>query len=146
MRKVEQSSSHVSWAQNVFSKIPKEALVYDDLMYKIICELHEFMREKNITQKALAGLIGVKESFISKVLSGDRNITIKSLARILCAIDAEMSLKIHACGVNIDWRAVSMNDTGHNKYILANIEDLKKIPYGDNIYDNNMDRYVQNVA
>jgi transcriptional regulator with XRE-family HTH domain len=48
----------------------------------IVVRVHELIKEKNLTQKALAEGMGKKPSEISKWLNGEHNFTLRSLAKL----------------------------------------------------------------
>ncbi len=65
--------------------------VFEELVYDIACELKRIMEERGITKKQLAQRLGVSPAYVSKVLGGS-NITLKTLARILAALEADVSI------------------------------------------------------
>jgi transcriptional regulator with XRE-family HTH domain len=83
-----------SWAQDILDGIPAEVLVFDDITHKVVSELHTFIEKSGISQRELASRLGVSEAHVSKTLSGDRNITLKTLAKILSAVGGELQVKI----------------------------------------------------
>ena len=62
--------------------------------YKIIEEIIMTRREKNLTQKGLAELIGTKQSNISRFESGNYNPTIDFLQKIAIAMDKKLEVRI----------------------------------------------------
>jgi len=68
-----------------------------DLMeseYKIIEEIIMARREKNLTQKGLAQLIGTKQSNISRLESGNYNPSIDFLQKIASAMGKKLEVRI----------------------------------------------------
>jgi len=62
--------------------------------YKIIEEIIMARREKNLTQKELAELIGTRQSNISRLESGNYNPTLDFLQKIASAMDKKLEVKI----------------------------------------------------
>ena len=68
-----------------------------DLMeaeYKIIEEIIMARREKNLTQKGLAQLIGTKQSNISRLESGNYNPTMEFLQKIATAMGKRLEVRM----------------------------------------------------
>ena len=62
--------------------------------YKIIEEIIMARREKNLTQKGLAQLIGTKQSNISRLESGNYNPSLEFLQKIASAMDKRLEVRM----------------------------------------------------
>jgi len=62
--------------------------------YKIIEEIIMTRREKNLTQKGLAELIGTKQSNISRLESGNYNPSLDFLQKIASAMGKRLEIRI----------------------------------------------------
>ena len=62
--------------------------------YKIIEEIIMARREKNLTQKELAELIGTRQSNISRLESGNYNPSLDFLKKIASAMDKKLEVRI----------------------------------------------------
>ncbi|MDR2602453.1 MAG: helix-turn-helix transcriptional regulator [Spirochaetaceae bacterium] len=62
--------------------------------YRIIEEIITARREKNLTQKDLAELVGTKQSNISRLESGNYNPTLEFLNKIARAIGKKLEIRI----------------------------------------------------
>jgi DNA-binding XRE family transcriptional regulator len=62
--------------------------------YKVIEEIIMARREKNLTQKELAELVGTKQSNISRLESGNYNPSLEFLNKIAMAMGKELEVKI----------------------------------------------------
>lgn len=78
----------------ILEGISEEDLMFDDLAFAVIEEIHAMMERKNISQKKLAEKLGVTTANISKQLSGDNNLTLKSIARICVALTSKPHFKL----------------------------------------------------
>jgi transcriptional regulator with XRE-family HTH domain len=47
----------------------------------------ELLKERGLTQRAFAKMIGMQESYVSKILSGDANLSIATISAIEDALD-----------------------------------------------------------
>jgi DNA-binding XRE family transcriptional regulator len=62
--------------------------------YKIIEEIIMARREKNLTQKGLAELVGTRQSNISRLESGNYNPTLEFLNKIAKAVGKELEVRM----------------------------------------------------
>ena len=62
--------------------------------YKIIEEIIMARKEKNITQKELAELIGTRQSNISRLESGNYNPSLEFLNKVAHAVGKKLEVKI----------------------------------------------------
>jgi len=67
--------------------------VFNELVYDLACELKRIMEQKGVTKKELAQRLGVSPAYVTKVLGGS-NITLKTVARILAALEADVSITL----------------------------------------------------
>lgn len=68
----------------------------DDLLWDhkmdISASVHKRMEELGISQSGLALKMGMDRSRLSKILSGDANVTLRTIARLECALDFRMDV------------------------------------------------------
>ncbi len=57
-------------------------------------EIIKLMKDKGLTQKAFAEKLGVSPAYVSKLLNGNPNLTIKSLVKITSVLNAKLEIKI----------------------------------------------------
>ena len=76
------------------NKEVQDELKKNEAEYKIIEEIIMARKEKNLTQKDLAVLIGTKQSNISRLESGNYNPTIDFLNKIAYAVGKELRVSI----------------------------------------------------
>ena len=69
-------------------------LKMNEAEYKIIEEIILARREKNLTQKDLAELIGTKQSNISRLESGNYNPSLDFLQKVASAIGKKLEVRI----------------------------------------------------
>ena len=74
-------------------EVQKE-LKMNEAEYKIIEEIIMARKEKNLTQKDLAELVGTKQSNISRFESGNYNPSLEFLNKIVQAVGKELRVRI----------------------------------------------------
>jgi hypothetical protein len=67
----------------------------DDLVRVFVDEVSWFMREHKITRADLAQSMGVSPGRVSQILSGDENLTLRTLSSVLGALGADAELVLH---------------------------------------------------
>ena len=72
----------------------KNELKMNEAEYKIIEEIIMARKEKNLTQRDLAELIGTKQSNISRLESGNYNPTLDLLNKIALAVGKELEVRM----------------------------------------------------
>lgn len=107
-QKTEENSScgptdTTSFWDEILSSITPEESKLDSLTISLIEEIFRMLEEQAMTQKQLAELMKVSEAQVSKLLSGYSNMTLKSLAKILVALDADMHMKLTKKGDPFQW-------------------------------------------
>ena len=76
------------------SKEVQNELKKNENEYRIIEEIIMARKERNLTQKELAELIGTKQSNISRLESGNYNPTLDFLNKIAEAVGKELEVKM----------------------------------------------------
>jgi len=72
----------------------KNELKMNEAEYKIIEEIILARKEKNLTQRDLAELIGTRQSNISRLESGNYNPSLDFLNRIALAVGKELEVRM----------------------------------------------------
>ena len=70
-----------------------EEFIYEGLLLDISSQLKKLMEEKGITKKELAERMGVSPSYITKIFGGN-NISLKTIAKVLSALEVDATLEI----------------------------------------------------
>lgn len=83
--------THQTWFDAEIAKIEDDLdFVTEAMTFDFVNEIRRVMKEKQITQTALASRIGKSRAYISKVLNYNPNMTIRSLAMIALALDVQL--------------------------------------------------------
>jgi len=64
------------------------------IMSEITTVIYESMKKQGLTQKSLAKIAGVSKGRISQILSGNYNITVKTISDLLFALKADLNISI----------------------------------------------------
>jgi len=76
------------------NKEVQNELKMNEAEYKVIEEIIMARKERNLTQKGLAELIGTRQSNISRLESGNYNPSLDLLIRIAQAMDKKLEVRI----------------------------------------------------
>jgi len=75
----------------------KEDRIFEDALVEIMAELRKYRNKHKITQGELAKKINCSQAFISQLENGEKNPSIKSLAKIVAALNGQFSISL---GIN----------------------------------------------
>ena len=67
-----------------------------DLVRGFVDEVTWFMSENKISRAQLAEAMGVSPGRVSQILSGDENLTLRTLSGVAAALGAEIEVTLHA--------------------------------------------------
>jgi antitoxin component HigA of HigAB toxin-antitoxin module len=73
----------------------KQLLVQERLILEATELIEEMMKDKGVNRKWLADQLGVSKSHISQLLSGERNMTLITLAKIANVFDKQIRLSVN---------------------------------------------------
>ena len=87
-------SKNMNTVQKIILEMTAEEIKFSDLAFNISQEFHKILENKDINQSDLATRLGISEASISKMLSIDANLTVKTIAKLLTALNADLDIKI----------------------------------------------------
>ncbi len=61
-------------------------------------QIHEALTAKRVTRSELAERLGTSRAFVTKLLSGHENVTLKTLIRVASALDCTLALTVGGRG------------------------------------------------
>jgi transcriptional regulator with XRE-family HTH domain len=64
------------------------------LPHETVAAIQWFLTKHGISQRELAAVLGVTPSRVSQVLSGDENLTLRTLATLAAAVDAHIEIEL----------------------------------------------------
>lgn len=74
-------------------------------------ELAQIMEANNVSQAELANRIGSSRAYVSKLLSGEENLTILTMTKVSMALDHCLRLHVAPLGTRTVWNDVGVEDT-----------------------------------
>ena len=77
-------------------RTPRDASASPDLVRAVVDEVAWFMSEHKISRADLAQSMGVSPGRVSQILSGDENLTLRTLSSVTSALGAEFEVNLHA--------------------------------------------------
>lgn len=91
---------------DITAEITPEEWKYYDLADEISDQITEFMAARKISKADLARSLGKSKAFVSKVLRGDANITVKTLSSVLHHLEARIEFRIAGENDFVQWQAL----------------------------------------
>lgn len=76
--------------QQALSEVPKDLKIQIDLSFAIADKLDALLKEKGMSQKEFALLIGKTEAEVCRWLGGTHNFTLKTIAKISSVLDVDL--------------------------------------------------------
>ncbi len=67
-------------------------------------DIWRIMKKKGISQKKLSNLLGTSEAYVSKLLNGNENLSIKSICKLALALDSAPHIHIAPTDVIVEWK------------------------------------------
>ncbi len=83
------------WFKKKVKKFEKDPeYILEGLMLELNEQILELLYKKGMTRKQLAKELGVSPAYITKLLNGNPNLTLKSLVKIATVMDVSLSINI----------------------------------------------------
>ncbi|QLA17566.1 helix-turn-helix domain-containing protein [Desulfolutivibrio sulfoxidireducens] len=101
-----------------------EDMDYYKLIDNVSDQIADYMEKKKITKSELAHRMGTSRAFVTKILSGDVNMTFKTLSRILHHLGAKPEIKICSKDAAIRWLGVVVAKSTH-KLVAKNLSSQR---------------------
>ena len=72
-----------------------------------VSDLYEQLEKKNLSKADFARLIGKSKAYVTKVLSGEENFTIKTMVKLSRALGSHLHLNIYDKPQALSWQGVT---------------------------------------
>jgi transcriptional regulator with XRE-family HTH domain len=72
----------------------EEEKVFVEAMSQIGGQLMAYRKKYNLTQKELAEKLGISQSMVSKIETGEKNVSVKVLAKIVAALGGKLKISL----------------------------------------------------
>ncbi len=100
----------------------------------IVNRIHDLLKEKNMTQRQLASLLGKKESEVSRWLTGSHGFTISTIAKISAVLEESIievpKRKVPNYCIVPCINTVAYADVGDDIYVVGN-NDFYRMNYNN---------------
>jgi transcriptional regulator with XRE-family HTH domain len=98
----------------------------EGLLLNINEQLLKQLEQRGITQTAFAKMLGVSNAYISKLLNGNENLTLKQLVRIAhtleCNVDVALVPKTFSVNRLFSYTQTALETHGYNQKLSLDIE------------------------
>lgn len=104
--------------KTILENTPKETQIFVDKYSDLVLRINQILKEKGISQKELSERMDKKPSEISRWLSGNQNITLRSIAKLEAELDAtliEIPLKTFTSCFKDEWERTEVTFTVERK-------------------------------
>jgi transcriptional regulator with XRE-family HTH domain len=80
----------ITLLESLFENISLKEKIYYQKKGDIAVQLLTYIKEKGLNQKAFAKILGMKESRLSKILSGAENLTLKTITQLESVLEKDL--------------------------------------------------------
>lgn len=100
----------------------------EELLYDLTETIYERMKQKGISQRELAKRLGVSDAYISKILKGNENISLKTLLKLALALGLNVEIKMQP----IEQRSYRKNDESTSNRSWQEVIDFPEYKFDEN--------------
>jgi len=105
---------------DTYTNVPAEDWAYYEFLDSLSDQIAEYMDTRGITKAALASRLGTSKAFVSKVLAGDANMTMRTISKILFHIGAKPEIKVVEKDTQVKWFGlIAQKDRGSNSTVQS---------------------------
>lgn len=113
----------------ILAEIPPEDLLFDSISFRLVQQFHAMLATRGLSQKEFANLLGCSEAAVSKRLSGDENLTLKTIAKMLNVLSADIKIAIADSKADGFWHMMNNDQWAEermqgNSYDTANEDNI----------------------
>jgi transcriptional regulator with XRE-family HTH domain len=77
-------------------------------------QIHDAMKAKGVSRSELADRLGTSRAFITKLLSGHENVTLKTLVRVANALDCSLEVSVRGRATGKAKSSLAASETRRN--------------------------------
>jgi len=74
-------------------------------------DIWKIMKNRRISQKKLSSLLGTSEAYVSKILNGNQNLSIKSISKLAFVLGSAPHIHIAPIDAIVEWKERSSSDS-----------------------------------
>ncbi len=114
---------NMTWFENKLAKFEKDLdFITEEAIIEFNEKIVEKMKERGLNNTKLAKLMGVSKPFVSKLLNGNPNMTLKTMVNIAEALDC--NIYIDVCNKWVEPKTLYLLNKGNYKQFSPNTEGL----------------------
>lgn len=108
MKEFDLNDAFAEWFDASDDQERKKLVAQEKVLFTAAETIYQAMQERQVGKSELADLVNKKPAFITRVLKGDHNITLKTLAELATALDRQVVLEFKETGLNdLVWEEVN---------------------------------------
>ncbi len=108
MKEFDLNDAFAEWFDGSDDQERKKLVAQEKVLFTAAETIYQAMQERQVGKSELADLVNKKPAFITRVLKGDHNITLKTLAELATALDRQVVLEFKETGLNdLVWEEVN---------------------------------------
>lgn len=110
MKEFDLNDAFAEWFDGSDDQERKKLVAQEKVLFTAAETIYQAMQERQVGKSELADLVNKKPAFITRVLKGDHNITLKTLAELATALDRQVVLEFKETGLNdLVWEEVNID-------------------------------------
>jgi len=108
MKEFDLNDAFAEWFDGSDDQERKKLVAQEKVLFTAAETIYQAMQERQVGKSELADLVNKKPAFITRVLKGDHNITLKTLAELATALDRQVVFEFKETGLNdLVWEEVN---------------------------------------
>ena len=97
----------------------------EKLILEVTNRIAEMMQKKNVSKSALAGKLGRTKGFITQLLNGNANMTLRTISDVMWALDSTLKVQPEPANIDYDVYNEERYDTSEiEKHYSISIPDI----------------------
>jgi transcriptional regulator with XRE-family HTH domain len=113
------------------SSVPNRRLLrQEELILEITEALSEALEKEGITKTELAERLGKTKGFVSQILAGGRNLTLRTIADVADALNCHLSIHCEKGRQKDSHSMISLEDYRRKSWMLPERHVIKVVPRG----------------
>jgi transcriptional regulator with XRE-family HTH domain len=106
------------------NEIPSNIDMFYDLSYQLSTYIFDYRVKNNLTQKEFANMLGVKQPMVSKLESGNYNISLQSICDVMAKLNTRIKLELEP---EDNEEGVDCFDMSRHEVPAANIVKIEEL-------------------
>src|SRR5690554_4716121 len=108
MKEFDLNDAFAEWFDGSDDQERKKLVAQEKVLFTAAETIYQAMQERQVGKSELADLVNKKPAFITRVLKGDHNITLKTLAELATTLDRQVVFEFKETGLNdLVWEEVN---------------------------------------